>query len=43
MGFYRNTLVDKPAEFTALQKQNQFNRDAWPFVAMMYPNMMFPI
>ncbi|WP_159457863.1 ribonuclease YeeF family protein [Virgibacillus dakarensis] len=43
MGFYRNTLVDKPAEFTALQKQNQFNRGAWPFVAMMYPNMMFPI
>ncbi|HLR63259.1 MAG TPA: RNase A-like domain-containing protein [Lentibacillus sp.] len=43
LGLANSIETDIPAEFTALQKQNQFNRDAWPYVAMMYPNMLFPI
>jgi len=43
LGVANSIVMDMPAAFTALQKQNQFNRDAWPYVAMMYPNMLFPI
>src|SRR5690625_7833718 len=43
LGVANSSVMDMPAAFTALQKQNQFNRDAWPYVGMMYPNMLIPI
>src|SRR5690625_8027448 len=43
LGVANSFVMDMPAAFTALQKQNQFNRDACPYVAIMYPNILFPI
>src|SRR5690625_7924339 len=43
LGVANSIVMDMPAAFTAVQEQNQFNGDALPFVAMMYPKMLFPI